>query len=332
MGLNGACIPAIGLFVTTALFGQTGPLQIRDAPPSTGNETKEPDGGSQQSTILRVDSNLVLIRAQVLDRSDHFIAGLSAKNFQVFDERERRPVVNLSREDQPVSVGVVLDASRSMESAMKLTSSILTSFFTTAGPRDEYMAVVVRDRPEKAFGFIRDVDDVVRTLRQTAIEGETALLDSVYLAAHEMRKARSPRKALLVITDSDDNNSRYRDRDLKNFMREADVSLYVLAVPCSDCPLSKPPSAERVLWNIADETGGRYILLDNEKDLPNALSKLDFRDSYLVGFRPSPLLADGKYHTVKLRVSVDDKNLRPRVLWRRGYYAPVNSTDVERTR
>jgi VWFA-related protein len=167
------------------------------------------------------------------------------------------------------------------------------------------------------------VKQLVRTLTAEPTQGRTALYDSVYLAAQKMKQAANPRKVLLVITDADDNHSRYRPRELEAFMREAGVVVYVLALPC-DCNPEWGPSAEPVLWAIAEDTGGRYMKIAGEEDLPEALRNMNFRESYLVGFRPSGLEADGKYHQVKLHVSAPDEHNRLHVYWRRGYFAPAN--------
>ncbi len=138
-----------------------------------------------------------------------------------------------------------------------------------------------------------------------------------------MKDARNPRKALLIISDGGDNDSRYTKTEICNALRETDVWIYALGVYSNEPVML--PEEERggpmLLSELAEHTGGRHIAIRNVAELPAAAARvaLELRNQYLVGYRPSKVESDGKFHKVQVKL-VDSGKLQ--LSWRPGYYAP----------
>jgi VWFA-related protein len=198
----------------------------------------------------------------------------------------------------------------------------------TTNPEDEFFLVQFNDRPELTVGFTRESEDIQNRLTFVQSKGRTALLDSIYLAINEMKKANNPRKALCVISDGGDNSSRYTESEIRNLVREADVQIYAIGIfePMS----SRGRTAEELagpslLSEIAEQTGGRHFPVDNLNELPDVAAKIgiELHNQYVLGYAPSNREKDGKYRHVQVKL-VQPRGLPPlRAFWRLGYYAPT---------
>ena len=201
-------------------------------------------------------------------------------------------------------------------------------FFKTSNPQDEFFLVQFNDRPELSVKLTNSTEEIQNRLTFTQAKGRTALLDGIYLAMNEMKKAHNPRKAILVISDGGDNSSRYTESEIKNLVREADVQIYAIGIfePAS----SRGRTAEELsgpglMSELAEQTGGRHFPVENLNELPDVAQKIgiELRNQYMLGYTPSNLERDGKYRRVNVKL-VQPKGLPPlRAFWRLGYYAPV---------
>lgn len=290
-----------------------------------------PESASSPRT-LRADSNLVLVSATVVDDSDRVVPNLRKTDFQLFERGVPQRISSFAAEDVPISAVIVFDASGSMADSIPMAGRALREFLSNANPADEFSVVTVSSRPELVLPFVQSSDEVLKQLGGIGGVGQTALLDSVYLAANYVRKGRNPRKALLVISDGEDNNSRYTERELVGVLREADATLCSIGVDISAAPYSAGEPAQRtgadILSDLAEATGGRYFEAWSPKDLPGIMKKIDIRYQYVLGYSPAPLNADGKYHRVELRLARQARERHLRAFCRPGYYAPL--PDAER--
>ena len=176
--------------------------------------------------------------------------------------------------------------------------------------------------------FTRDLGAIQSRLSFTQSKGKTALLDAIYLALHQMRKAQNPRKALLVISDGGDNNSRYTESEIKNLVREADVQVYAIGIyePMgSRARTAEELAGPGLLTDVAEQTGGRQYAIDNLNELPDVAAKIgiELRNQYVLGYSPANQDRDGKYRKVQVKL-VQPRGLPDlRAHWRMGYYAPI---------
>jgi len=151
-------------------------------------------------------------------------------------------------------------------------------------------------------------------------KGNTALLDAVFLGLHEIKKANKKRKALVVITDGGENNSRYTPTEIRNVVKESDVLIYSIGVFTD----SYNTDAGGVLNGISEQTGGRMFKTQGMRlsDIAAKIS-IDLRNRYLLGYVPSNRERNGRFHLVEVKI-VPPKGLPPvKAHWRTGYYAPT---------
>ena len=277
---------------------------------------------------IRVDSNLVLIPVTVTDPLNRFVTGLDRDNFKVLEDKKEQTISQFSSEDAPLSVGVIFDCSGSMGHKLEKSRLAVAQFFKTANPEDEFFLVQFSNSAELAQPFTGNLEEIQNRLTFTQSKGRTALLDAIYLGLHEMKKAKNPRKALLIISDGGDNNSRYTEPEIKNLVKEADVQIYAIGIYEAMAARGRTPeeaSGEGLMTEIAEQTGGRQYPVDNLNELADVAAKIgvELRNQYVLGYSPLNPTHDGKYRhvVVKLVQPRGMPTLRP--FWRQGYYAPA---------
>jgi Ca-activated chloride channel family protein len=268
----------------------------------------------RRESSIRLDVKMVMIPANVTDREDRPIMDLHRENFHVFEDAVEQKIESFSIDQAPVSLGIVFDASGSMRNKIDESFSAVDQFLKTSLPGDEFFLVQFSDVPRLRVPFTPDVDEITTSLSLVKPQGWTAMFDAIYVAVNQMRRAKNPRKALLILSDGGDNNSRYSGGEVINLLREADVRVYAIGLFDNAHYLKK----------AAEDTGGAMVTVHNMNDLPDAIDKLSIqlRSQYLLGYYPVKVQNDGKFHKVKVLVSQAAGSLKLHTSWRHGYYAP----------
>ena len=263
---------------------------------------------------LKVDTAMVLVPVTVTDSTDRPVTDLAPGSFRVFEDSIEQKVVSLHREDGPVSVGFIFDSSSSMKGRMDRSIAAVEQFLKALTKGDEFFLIRFSDRPTLLTGFTEDPDYILSLLAFVRPEGWTALNDAICLGVQQMKRGKNLRRALFVLTDGSDNNSRYSDSEVSSLVREADVRIYSIGL------FERPHFLEK----LAMDTGGRAIWAHKLKDLPDVVDKLsrDFRNQYVLGYSPQERQHDGKYHNVRVEIVKTLKLMPLNVFWRRGYFAP----------
>ncbi|HEX3684103.1 MAG TPA: VWA domain-containing protein [Bryobacteraceae bacterium] len=321
-GLVCAVAPAILAAQTSGASANSGePVAVESRKPAAGVVASRPSN-------IRVDKTLVLINVTVTDPLNRFVTGLEKEHFRLFEDKIEQTITQFSSEDAPISIGLVFDTSGSMGSKLQKSRQAAAEFFKTANPSDEFFLVQFNDRPDLTVPFTTDTDRLQSTLTFTQSKGRTALLDSVYLAMHEMKKAHNPRKALLIISDGGDNSSRYTETEIKNAVREADVQIFAIGIFESFGNRGRTPeeaAGPGLLNELAEQTGGREYAVENVAELPDIAAKIgvELRNEYILGYTPKNRERDGKYRRVQVKLN-QPRGLPPlRAYFRLGYYAPT---------
>jgi len=273
---------------------------------------------------IRKSVDLVMVPVTVTDQKDHIILGLTQNNFQLFDGKKAQEIKHFSSEDAPTSVGIVLDLSRSMLKKMEWARQAVSEFCRMANPADEFFMVTFSDRPQLLSDFTPRVEDIESKLAFTAVQGRTAMLDAVYLALNQMRQARYQKRALLIISDGGDNHSRYTESEIRNLVKEADVSIYGIGIYDQGSQVPEEVYGPILLQEITELTGGRAFTIERPDLLPIVAAKVgtELRNQYVLAYRPDQSARNGKWHKIKIKLSI------PKSLWpvwihsKAGYYAP----------
>lgn len=280
-----------------------------------------------KSNTIRVDVDLVQVNVTVTDPYGRLVTGLEREHFRVQEDKVQQEILYFSGEDVPISIGVILDLSGSMSNKYDKARQAALKFMRTANPLDEFLLVSFNERAQLVSRFTSDIENLQsRMMYTTAPKGRTALFDAIYLALSQMRHARHSRKAVLIISDGGDNHSRYNERDIKNFLREADVQLYAIGIydPWGYRSTPEERWGPALMSELTEMTGGRSFSVQNLNDLPDIAAKisLELRNQYVIGYRPSNREEDGKWRKLKVKVK-PPRGLPPlQVYSRTGYYAP----------
>ena len=299
-------------------YGSAGPIVTRPA------HVSRPESDHFN---LRVQSSLVLIPVTVLDSSNHFVTGLQKENFKIFEENQPQEVTAFSCEDSPISVGLVFDSSGSMVHKVAAARRAVGEFLHLSNPLDEFLMVRFGSDAMLVQPFTRNLLELQEQLDGFQPFGQTALLDAVYRALHEMKKAHNPRKALLLISDGGDNHSRYTENEVKHLVRESDVQIYTVGIFGSLPERLWAPeerSGPGLLRWLAAKTGGGYFAIKDMNELPGVAARIgrELRNQYVLGYIPSNPQRDGRYRRVDVKLEQPATQHPPRAYWRAGYYAP----------
>jgi Ca-activated chloride channel homolog len=275
--------------------------------------------------IFQAAVDLVLVPVTVTDSMDRLVTGLAKDNFNIFQDKKKQSIQNLSNDDAPISAGIILDVSGSMKNKIENSRAALMEFLKLGKPQDEFFLITFSDRPQLACDFTNRLADIQNKLIFVQPNGRTALLDAIYLGLNEMRHARNPRKALLIISDGGDNHSRYTESEVKSAVEEADVQVFAIGLFDESPSTTEEQMGPDLLDEITNVTGGRTFTVSNPNDLTDVAAKigLSLRDEYVIAYQPTVKPHDGKWHKIKVKL-LPPRGLPPlHVLARTGYYAPA---------
>lgn len=273
---------------------------------------------------LRTNTELVLVPVTVTDPMNRIIVGLQQGNFQLFEGKQSQEIKNFSREDAPVSVGVILDVSGSMVTKIERAREAVLKLLEASNPQDEYFLITFADKPQLIQDFTPSTDDIAQHLIFAHPKGSTALLDAIYLGLDKMREAKYARKALLLISDGGDNHSLYSEREVKARIKESDVLVYSVGVFDRQFQTREELLGPALLTEISEVTGARSYTLDNPNFLPIIAQHigLELRNQYVLAYKPSDSRSDGKWRKIKVKLTLLPKKVPPlSVHARTGYYA-----------
>jgi Ca-activated chloride channel family protein len=288
------------------------------------------------SSSFRANVQLVLVPVTVTDSDGKTIQGLRARDFTVLDDQVSQPIASFSSEDAPCSVGLVLDISGSMRYALGTTKQVAQIFVREANPQDEFQLLTVSSRPHEVSGFTADTNALAERIESAKPDGRTALFDTVYLGLTQMRGGTRPRRALLILSDGMENQSRYSKGDLMRLALEANVQVYTIVVdglaggsptiPARPSSMILKPGQQaserqgpQTLEQLSKRTGGLYFHVRNASEgkevAIQAASAL--RNEYVIGYQSPHLDSAGKWHRVRVKSSVP----KVHIYARGGYYS-----------
>ncbi len=291
-----------------------------------------------RATTFLTSSRMVLVPVTVTDRNGRTVVGLQAKDFNIFEGQTLRQIASFAAEDVPCSAGLVLDASGSMETTLGIVKDSAQAFVKTANQDDEFLLLTVSTLPAAGSGFTTDTAELEEDIAITRPGGATALIDTVYLGLNQMRKARNPQRALVILSDGIDNHSRYSKGELLRVALEADVQIYTIiidngasgssapTVPFRPSMIAKPgdQAAARqgpnLLEELADKTGGLSFHARNAAQVKEAMLKAGqaLRNEYMIGYRPDDAGLSGTWRRIRVKSTMPKVEVHARS----GYYAP----------
>jgi len=313
-----------GLLVSVA-YGQS--IEDVHIIPQTNSDRQSPIGeiaslnNHTRNRPLRVDVNLVLVPVNVNDARNRPVVSLKKEDFALYDDDKLQEIQYFSTEQDPISVVLLVDISKSMTQRIDIERAAIVEFFNNAHPEDEYFAITFSDRPRELANSTQSIDEVQRKLTTVQPGGPTAMLDAVYLAVSKLRSARYKRRAILILSDGGDNASQYTMREIKSLVRESDVRIYAIGLfETFLFSAFEEKMGGRWLGEITDATGGRTITVDSKEKVPGAAAEIsrELRNQYVLGYR-APKSVAARWRKIKVKVTSSATDNPLRAYYKKGY-------------
>ena len=291
-----------------------------------------------QGETIKSQVSLVNIFATVRDKKKHVVPGLKKEDFQVFENEQEQKIAFFSSERAlPITLGLLIDTSRSEENRLPAEQEAATRFLNQVLRKgDEAMVISFGADIDLLSDFTDDRGQLNRAVRSARINAPnvslanagplppesrtrglrgTAFYDAVWVACSEKLATEAGRKALVIITDADDQGSKVELKEAIEAAERTDAVVHILLV--HDPGYGTRPDVAK---KMAEETGGRVIEVSSEKHLQEAFEQIaeELRDQYTIGYYPTNAANDGKFRKIKIEATNHDL----KVLARKGYYAP----------
>jgi Ca-activated chloride channel family protein len=301
---------------------KTGDPQKPQAAPSATPRA----GGNDEQVIVNTD--LINLTVTVTDQYGRYVSGLDKKAFTVFDGKEQQEISHFSDDDSPVSVGIIFDVSGSMSGdKLRRAREALSRFIETSHDSDEYFLIAFNSRAQLVLDKTRDGKAVLDKLTYVETRANTALYDATYLGVEKVQRGAHQKRALLLISDGQDNDSRYTFSEVRRLLKESDVVLYSIGILGANDPASSlGMEGQGILDELSAVSGGKAFFPNSAPEMDEIFEKiaLELRHQYSIGYRPNNFANDGKWHKIKVKVTPPRGLPRLFVRSREGYYAITN--------
>ena len=306
----------------------TDPAQrASDTPAGKSDAASDQPSKTTGDTAFVSTVNEVPVVFTVTDKHNHYVRDLSKNDFKVMDDG--KPVIDVRsfrREtDLPLRVGLLIDSSASVRGRFKFEQEAAIEFMNqTIRPKYDQAFVLGFDSAlEITQEFTGDSELISKGIRSLRPGNSTRLYDALFYACRE-RLLNAPetisvRKAIVLITDGEDNSSRSTREEAIDMALRANVIVYTISTNFPG--YSETSKYDKILQRIADATGGRWFEPFQVTDVANAFAQIqaDLRSQYALAYRPADFKHDGRYRTIE--ILAEHKGLK--VHSRHGYYAPV---------
>jgi Ca-activated chloride channel family protein len=293
--------------------------------PSVSLSPKHAPGVADEPVLVNTD--LISFNITVTDTYGRFVSGLKKDAFSVYDEKQQQKISFFSDDDAPLSIGIVFDLTGSMSGEkVKRAKEALSHFFETSLDKDEYFLITLQSgRAFLTLDRTRDSRAILDKLTFVQTRGNTAFYDGVYLAAERVQRGAYPKRAVLVISDGQDNNSRYTFNDLRKMLKESDVAIYSIGIEESGNG-SLALEGSGILDEISGVSGGKAFFPRSNAEMDDIFEQiaLELRHQYSIGYRPPNFVNDGKWHRIKVKVNPPRGLPRLFVRSKEGYFAITN--------
>jgi VWFA-related protein len=282
---------------------------------------------------LGVNVELVQLPVSVVDKKGLPVRGLTQEDFAIYEDKVLQNISLFKQEDIPLSIGLVIDASSSMSEKRRRLNIAAMTFVRDSNPEDETAIVSFGDRVNLEHDFTSDTSILKRTLKRISSNGSTALYDAVIQAArHLQENGFHDKKVLIVVTDGEDNASKYTLEGVLPTMRESKIILYTIGL-LSAAPTSYRDAGKEPLKQLAEATGGIAYFPKDVRDVEEVCKGIarDLRNQYTIGYIPSNGKLDGSWRRIMVQVNPSKTMPKVQVRTKQGYYAPVFHETVTET-
>jgi len=343
---SGPCTRVFGQCLLALLLAAPAVTLAQQTPPPPPPDSSQQGNDQQPVTTLKVEVNVVNLFFNVKDKRGALIAGLTKADFQVSEDGKPQTIKYFTAEsNEPLTLGILIDTSYSQNRVLPMEKEVGADFLRQVLTSKDLAFVINFDvNVTLVQDFTNNVRDLREALNSTRINGGgyvggipgmgqgpfpttgtpkgTLLYDAVYLASQEKLSSEVGRKAMILLTDGEDQGSQTRIKEAIEAAQKADAICYVLLVADRGFYYERGMgySGEGDMRQMAEQTGGRVINVGNKYEkLKQAFDEIssELRSQYNIGYPPTNSQRDGSFRKVEIK-SKDYK-----IQARRGYYAPL---------
>ncbi|HEX2523924.1 MAG TPA: VWA domain-containing protein [Terriglobia bacterium] len=286
--------------------------------------------GAQQDDRIKIPTELVSLPVTVTDAYNRLVTGLDRQHFEIFEDKVKQDISFFSDDDAPVSLGIIFDVSGSMKGKLDRARDALKAFILTSHSDDDFFLVGFNQRANLVAEFT-DGDTLANKLTLVDPKGQTALYDAAYLGIEKVKQGRHNRHAMLLISDGQDNSSRYTYGELRKLLKEAGVQIYCIGIVemGGGAGGTLDMQGQAILEEIAQVTGGKAFFPRSAAELEDATTRiaLELRHQYSIGYNPTNVKRDGQWHKIKVSVKGPKGLSNLKVQHKEGYYAVTNKAE-----
>ena len=288
------------------------------------NDDKPVRPEPEDKNRIVLDVSRVNMLFTVSDKKGRFVTDLGRDDFEIFENKKPQKMLEFTAESNlPLRLAILIDTSNSIRERFRFQQEAATAFVTNVvRPRQDKAIVVSFDTAAELVADLTDDTEVLeKAIRGLRPGGGTALYDAVFFACRDKLMQDQPlykfRRAMVILSDGEDNQSRYSRDQALEMAQKADVVVYTISTNISRIETD----GDKVLKYFAAETGGQAFFPFRAQDLNQSFENIanELRHQYNIFYRPEPLKTDGLYHPVDIRIR-GRKDLLVRA--RKGYYAP----------
>jgi VWFA-related protein len=259
----------------------------------------------------------------VADKKGRFVTDLKKEDFEIVESKKSQNILEFVAETNlPLRLAILIDTSNSIRERFRFEQEAAVEFINSLmRPEDKAVVVSFDTAAELVADLTGDTEQLGKAIRSLRPGGGTALYDAMFFSCRDKLMQDQPRhkfrRAMVVISDGDDNQSRYTRDQALEMAQKADVVVYTISTNISRVPTD----GDKVMRYFAAETGGLAFFPFKAQDLAQSFENIanELRHQYNVLYRPEPLKTDGLWHNIDVRVK-GRKDLVVRA--RKGYYAP----------
>jgi Ca-activated chloride channel homolog len=283
-------------------------------------EQTSQDPAGQEGTIS-VETNLVVLNVTVTDANDRYVSGLKPEDFKIFEDNNPQKISSFGLEETPFAAAIMLDISGSMEEKITLTRASCTYFVDRLREGDTFSIYSFGGYKVTMYQDFTDIREIPDKLWDLRTRGATPLYDAIVTAADALIKRAEKRRAILIVSDGADTNSRASIDQALHRAIAAHAAIYGVDMSDSsvfrDAPRNNTGS--EVLKMMAAKTGGRFFRVPGGSQLRDAFVETveELRNQYTLTYASSNERFDGRWRSLEVRVARPELNIRTR----QGYYA-----------
>src|SRR5262245_9403440 len=279
---------------------------------------------------VRIGTELVSLPVTVTDAYNRLVTGLDKRHFEVYEDKVKQEISFFSDDDSPVNMGIIFDVSGSMKGKLERARDALRAFIQTSHSDDDFFLVGFNQRANLLAEFT-DGETLINKLTLVDPKGQTALYDAAYLGIEKVKQGRHNRHAMLLISDGQDNSSRYTYSELRKLLKEAGVQIYCIGIVelGGGSGGTLDLQGQSILEEIAQVTGGKAFFPRSAAELEDATTRiaLELRHQYSIGYNPTNVKRDGQWHKIKVSVKGPKGLSNLKVQHKEGYYAVAGKSE-----